>query len=478
MDNRPPARHTLVMRHLLLALFFALPALAPAQPAARPPNVVLILVDDLGQTDLGVYGSKLYETPNIDRLAAQGVRFTSAYSACTVCSPTRAALLTGKYPARLRITDWIAGHKRPNAPLLPPDWQQHLPPAEVTLAEALKAAGYATAHVGKWHLGDEAYFPDKHGFDVNLGGYNRGQPPSYFAPYKIPTLAEGPAGEYLTDREVDEACKFIDANRARPFFINLWHYAVHTPLQGKKEVIAKYAAKANDTPQKGKPAYAALIESVDDALGKIMAKLAELKLEEQTIIVFTSDNGGLIGATGANLGARAGKGSAYEGGVRVPLIVKFPGLTKPGATCAEPTITPDLYPTLLALARTPGDAAHNAAVDGASLVPLLADPAAKLARDAIYWHYPHYHPGGATPYSAVRARDWRLIEFYETGKAELYNLATDPEEKNDLADSNPDKAKELRAMLHAWRKSVAAQDPVKNPDAKPAPAPRGAGKAK
>ncbi|HSI32236.1 MAG TPA: sulfatase-like hydrolase/transferase, partial [Tepidisphaeraceae bacterium] len=271
---------------------------------------------------------------------------------------------------------------------------------------------------------------------------------------------------------------FIDANKARPFFLNLWHYAVHTPLQGKKEVMAKYAAKANDTPQKGKPAYAALVESVDDALGRIMAKLAELKLEEQTIIVFTSDNGGLIGATGANLGSRAGKGSAYEGGVRVPLIVKFPGLTKPGTTCAEPTITPDLYPTLLALARTPGDAAHNAAVDGASIVPLLADPGAKLARDAIYWHYPHYHPGGATPYSAVRARDWRLVEFYETGKAELYNLATDPEEKNDLADSNPDKAKELRAMLHAWRKSVAAQDPIQNPDAKPAPGPRGAGKAK
>ncbi|HSI32906.1 MAG TPA: sulfatase-like hydrolase/transferase, partial [Tepidisphaeraceae bacterium] len=236
------------MRQLLTALLLVLPALASAQPAARPPNVVLILVDDMGQTDLGVYGSKLYETPHIDRLAAQGVRFTSAYSACTVCSPTRAALMTGKYPARLRITDWIAGHKRPNAPLLPPDWLQHLPLAEVTLAEALKAAGYATAHVGKWHLGDEAFFPDKHGFDVNMGGYNRGQPPSYFAPYKIPTLAEGPAGEYLTDREADEACKFIDANKARPFFLNLWHYAVHTPLQGKKEVMAKYAAKANDTP--------------------------------------------------------------------------------------------------------------------------------------------------------------------------------------------------------------------------------------
>ena len=295
--------------------------------APRPPNVIVILVDDMGQTDAACYGSRLYVTPHIDQLAKDGVRFTSGYSACTVCSPTRAALLTGKYPARLHITDWIAGHDRPKAKLKIPDWQKFLPHAEVTLAEQLKAAGYATASIGKWHLtpglksGDEAYYPEKHGFDLNVGGYARGQPPSYHAPYKIPTLPEGPKGEFLTDREAAEAVKFIEANKEKPFFLYLPHYAVHTPLGGKPDVIAKYQAKAAKLPDlKQKNAtYAALVESVDDSLGTIRAALKRLKLDENTIIVFTSDNGGLIPVTDnspfrVGKGFELGAGEGNEGG--------------------------------------------------------------------------------------------------------------------------------------------------------------------
>jgi len=457
------------MKHLpLLAMIALLSSVASAQPATRPPNIIFILVDDMGQTDLACYGSTFYETPHIDRLAREGVRFTNAYSACTVCSPTRASILTGKYPARLHITDWIPGHDKPKALLLPPkDWLQHLPLEEYSLPKALKAAGYATAHIGKWHLGDPAYFPEKHGFDVNLGGYNKGQPPTYFSPYKIPTLKDGPPGEFLTDREAAEACNFITANKDRPFFINLWHYAVHTPLAAKPAVLDKYRNKPNPSEQKGKPVYAGLIESVDDALGQITAKLKELNLEQNTILIFTSDNGGLIGSTGKNLGLRAGKGSAYEGGVRIPLIIKAPGLTKPGTLCDEPTISPDLYSTILELAGAKDDPAHAPSVDGLSWLPLLKDSSAHLNREAIYWHYPHYHPGGATPYSAIRARDFKLIEFYEDNHVELYNLKTDPEEKNNLADSKPEEAKRLTEMLHTWREKVGAQPPIKNPAAKP-----------
>ena len=279
--------------------------LAPLLEAAPPPNVIVILVDDMGQTDLSCYGSRFYETPHIDQLAKDGVRFANGYSACTVCSPTRAALLTGKYPARLHLTDWIAGHERPKAKLKIPDWQKFLPFEEITLAEQFKAAGYATASIGKWHLtpalkeGDEAYYPEKHGFDLNVGGYARGQPPSYHAPYKIPTLTEGPAGEFLTDREAAEAVKYIEANKEKPFFLYLPHYAVHTPLGGKPDVIAKYQAKAAKLPDlKQKNAtYAALVESVDDSLGTIRAALKRLRLDENTIIVFTADTGGLLPVT-------------------------------------------------------------------------------------------------------------------------------------------------------------------------------------
>ncbi|MDA1039753.1 MAG: sulfatase, partial [Planctomycetota bacterium] len=318
-----------------------------AGPVAKP-NVIVVLIDDMGWKDLSCQGSPLYETPHIDRLASTGLRFTNGYSACTVCSPTRAAMMTGEYPARLHITDWIAGHNRPFAKLKVPDWQLFLPLDTVTVAEQLKSAGYATAAIGKWHLGDEAYHPQRHGFDENIGGYHRGQPPSYFAPYKIPTLAEGPDGEYLTDREADEAVRFITKHRDRPFFLYLPHYCVHTPIQAKKDVTAKYDAKSVTGLRVKNPAYAAMVESVDDAMGRILDTLDSLGIRDSTAIFFTSDNGGLFNVTD-NAPLRAGKGSAYEGGVRVPLIVSWPGHTQAGTTSDVPAMTMDVPATILDL---------------------------------------------------------------------------------------------------------------------------------
>ncbi len=439
---------------------------SPRAAVAQRVNVIFILVDDWGWTDAGCFGSDLYETPNIDRLAREGMRFTDAYAACTVCSPTRAAAMTGKYPARLHVTDWIAGHRRPYAKLSVPDWTMYLARGEVTIAEALKAAGYATCHIGKWHLGGKEYWPLSQGFDFNFGGYHRGQPPSYFAPYKIPTLKEGPKGEYLTDREAEEAVKFIEAHRDRPFFIYLPHYAVHTPIQGKAAVAARYKKKITKETRHRNATYAAMVESVDDSTGRIMDKLEELKIADRTAIILTGDNGGLRRIT-HNHPLRAGKGSAYEGGVRVPLVVKWPGVTRPGSVCREPVVTPDYYPTILEMTGVKGDAKHNATVDGISLAPVLRDAATRLARGALYWHYPHYHPGGATPHSAVRDRDWKLIEFHEDMHVELYHLRDDIGETQELAAKHSEKAAELRRRLHAWRKTVGAQMPTPNPQYDP-----------
>ena len=459
-------RSTVVLA--IIALWFGLARPAEAQ-GERPPNVILILVDDMGWTDLGYAGSDLYESPNIDRLASQGIRFTDAYSACTVCSPTRSAIMTGKYPARTHITDWIHGSKRPWAKLAIPDWTEFLPHDEVTIASALGKGGYTTASVGKWHLGDgPEHYPTEHGFDRNVAGHGRGAPTSYFAPYRIPTLEEGPEGEYLTDRLTTEACRFLESNRDRPFFLYMPHYAVHTPIQAKQELIEYYKAKVKPGMRHTNPTYAAMIHSLDQGIGRLMAKVDELGLAERTVVLFTSDNGGLLlREITVNTPLRAGKGSAYEGGVRVPLIVRWPGVAPAGATCDEPVFSADYYPTLLELAGTPGDDQHNQAVDGRSLVGLFRDPSKTIDRDAIFWHYPHYHPGGATPYGAIRARDWRLVEFYEDDHVELYNLADDPSETRDLAPSNPSKATELRDKLHAWRTSVGAQMPTPNPDYDP-----------
>ncbi|MBL9095193.1 MAG: sulfatase [Planctomycetaceae bacterium] len=450
---------------------------APAADAPRKPNIVYFLIDDLGFTDLGCMGSKLYETPNIDRLAAEGMKFTHAYSACTVCSPTRAATLTGKSPARLHITDYIPGRERRFAKLKVPEWTMYLPLAETTIAEVLKPAGYATASVGKWHLGGEGFEPTRQGFDVNIGGDGRGAPASYFAPYNIPGLAEGPAGESLTERLTVEAEKFMEENRDRPFFVYFPHYTVHTPLEAKPEVVAKYEAKiaklgltpkANATgvrdlqtqhPQRN-AVYAAMIESCDDSVGRILAALERLKLTDDTIVVFTGDNGGLMSSTD-NRPARVGKGSEYEGGVRVPLIVRYPRAVAAGTSSDAATISMDALPTLCEFAGVPPPVGP---LDGESLVPLLKQTG-KLARTDLFWHYPHYHAGGATPYGAIRSGDWRLIEYYEDDRIELYNLRDDEGEQNNLAAADPTRADELRKRLHQWREKVGAQMPTPNPQA-------------
>ena len=450
------------MKLFRLLSFLSLFAFSTVFGAAMPmrPNIVLILTDDLGWTDLGCFGSKYYETPNLDRLASQGVKFTNAYSACTVCSPSRACILTGQYPARLRVTDWIAGHSRPFAKMLVPEWTMRLLPELPNLAKELKSVGYATASIGKWHLGGEDSDPTKVGFDLNVAGNHRGQPPSYFSPYKIETLQDERDGEFLSDRLTEESLKFIEKNRDRPFFLYMPHFAVHTPLMAKPEVVAKYKAKEDPAGVHKNPVYAALLESVDDSVGRLMARLDELKLSENTIVVFTSDNGGLIGPT-SNVPLRAGKGSAYEGGVRVPLIVKWPSVAKAGAQCDVPVTGADFFPTFLAANRL--DAPKSHIVDGEDLKPLIGQ-SGQLERDTLYWHYPHYHPGGATPYGAVREGDWRLVEFFEDMHVELYHLKDDLGETRDLAKSQPEKAAALTQKLHLWRASVGAQMPSVNPN--------------
>jgi arylsulfatase A-like enzyme len=371
--------------------------------------------------------------------------------------------MTGKYPARLHITDWIAGHEKPNAKLKIPEWTKQLPHDETTIAELLKTRGYATGHFGKWHLGPETHWPLSHGFDVNIGGNHRGQPPSYFFPYGrgeivLPGLEQGKEGEYLTDRLADEALAWIEKNQKQPFFIYWPHYTVHSPLQAKKELVEKYRLKAKENSPHKNATYAAMIESLDDSVGRLVAKLEELKLRENTVLVFTSDNGGVAGTT-KNLNLRAGKGSVYEGGVRVPLIVSWPAKIKAGSKTDEPAISIDFLPTFASLAgvkELPKD------VDGVDLSPVLLQQQ-QLKREAIYWHYPHYHPGGATPYSAVRAGNWRLVEFFETGTKELYDLSADPLETNDLASSKPEIAAKYAKQLADWRDRVGAQMPTPNP---------------
>jgi len=470
---------------IVVALFSTLsaPAGAAAPDDDKRLNVIVLLVDDWGWTDAACLGSDLYETPNIDALAASGMRFTSAYAACTVCSPTRAAMMTGQYPGRTRVTDWITGHYRPGRPLEIPDWTQRLEHRHVTIAEALRDAGYRTAHIGKWHLtprsNDPAvvspYYPERHGFEINVAGNQWGAPGSYFWPYqrgrgdglaqRVANFPEGgKKGNYLTDTLTDETVKIIRQWKDEPFFIYFPYYTVHTPIQGKPELVAKYKAKIDSGEGKLRhtnPGYAAMVEALDQSVGRIVQTLEEQDIADRTVIFLTGDNGGLDRVT-RNVPLRAGKGSAYEGGVRVPGIVVWPDVTKPGSVSDEPIITVDYYPTILELTGAAGDAKHNADVDGVSLTTILKDPAASLDREAIYWHYPHYHPGGATPYGAIRAGDWRLVEFFTDNHVELYNLADDIGEKHDLAKKMPDKAAALRANLHAWRKAVDAQMPTRN----------------
>lgn len=442
--------------------------------SSRRPNVIVILADDLGWADLGCYGSKYHKTPNLDQLAAQGMRFTDAYAACPVCSPTRAALLTGKYPARLNLTDWLPGRPdRPDQKLLRPLIHQQLPPSETTIAAELRKAGYATCHVGKWHLGGKGSLPQQRGFDVNIGGDAAGSPRSYFAPYKnrqgvyIPGLEHAPDGEYLTDRLTAESIKFIESNRDKPFFLYLSHYTVHIPLKAKAELIEKY--KRGRPGEQGNPIYAAMIESLDEGVGCIVAKLDELKLTDRTLIVFTSDNGGLCVREGPNTPAtinaplREGKGYLHEGGIREPWIVKWPGVTRPGSISDAPVCCIDLFPTILEACGLTCDIP----VDGVNLVPMLKG--GKLKRDALYWHYPHYSNQGGKPGAAVRAGAHKLIEFYENGRQELYNVKKDPGELHNLIADKPTIAKKLSQQLTQWRQEVGAKMMKPNPDYVPNP---------
>jgi len=466
---------------LLAACLLIASAGLHASPAKEKPNIVFILVDDLGWADLGCYGSSFYETPNLDRLAKEGMRFTDAYAAAPVCSPTRASILTGKYPARLGITDWLPGRKdQPFQKLKRTELKSFLPLEETTLAEAFRDGGYKTAFFGKWHLGDSPeHWPEHQGFDLNLGGCEKGTPPSYFSPYKLPNLPDGPEGEYLTDRLTSETIRFIEQHREKPFLVYLSHYAVHTPLQAKAPLLEKYKAKAaklseGESPElisdnghalrqvQNHPDYAAMVENLDENVGRILKKLIELKLDKNTIVIFTSDNGGLSTAEGSptsNMPLRAGKGWPYEGGVREPLLVKWPGTTRPGSVCSKPVASPDFFPTLLAMANLPPLPHQH--LDGTSLVPELKG--ADSPERPVFWHYPHYSNQGGSPYGAVRLGDFKLIEWYEDKRVELYDLQNDLGEKHNLATEKPEEAAALLAQLHDWRKSVNAPMPTDNP---------------
>ncbi len=461
-------------RSLALVLLMLPPSSALA--ADRRPNVVLIVADDLGWADLGCYGSTFHRTPNLDRLADDGCRFTQAYAACPVCSPTRAALMTGKWPARLHLTDWIPGQPdRPAHSLKRPPFRQELPLEEITLAEKFKEAGYATALIGKWHLGGAGFEPTRQGFDLNIAGDETGTALSYFAPFArngrtMPGLETAPAGEYLTDRLTAEAEKFIDAHQKTPFFLYLPYYAVHTPMVAKPEMIAAYP-KWDGTPhgRQENPIYAAMLQSLDEGVGRIRDCLKRAGLTRDTIVIFTSDNGGLATREGPNTPAtnnsplREGKGWLYEGGIRVPLIVSWPG-TIVNVVESTPVWSADLFPTLRALCRLGG----NEPVDGENLEPLLKERRSLPSR-SLYWHYPHYANQGSRPGGAIRDGDWKLIEFYDTGRRELFDLGRDFKESTNLADKQPEKVKELAGKLAAWREQVGAQMPTPNPDYSPNP---------
>ena len=442
---------------------------------AEKPNVVFLLVDDLGWGDFGCYGAEFYETPNIDRLAKDGMRFTNAYAACTVCSPSRAAILAGQYPARLHLTDWIAGHGRPNAKLKIPDWKKKIDHERVLLPEALKEAGYATAFFGKWHLMPNGqpdmkeHFPTDHGFDINIGGREWGQPKGpgkYFSPFGMPNLDDGKPGDYLTDKLTDEAVKFIDGTkRDQPFLLYFSYYTVHGPLMAPPELVKKYEKKAegfrNIKNEFLNPKRAGMIESLDTSVGRLVAKLEELGISDDTLIILTGDNGGDYDSTTGGL--RDYKALAHEGGVREPLIVKWPGKIATGSNCDEPVIGMDFYPTILDFAGL--DLRPEEHKDGVTIAPLLTGEKQELERENLYWHYPHYHR--TKPYGAVRHKDWKLIEFYEEGDLELFNLAEDPNETRNLVDSQPEKTKELLGMLNKWRTDVGAQMPTPNPNYDP-----------
>ncbi len=469
-----------------LAILISLAALLCSDSkAATRPNVVFFLADDLGQRDLGIYGSTFYETPNLDRLAKDGAKFTDAYAACPVCSPTRASIMTGQWPQRTGITDYI-GAPAPdkwnrNTILRPAPYTDRLALDAPTLAKAMKTAGYATFFAGKWHLGPEGWWPEKQGFDINMGGIDKGGPyggKKYFSPYGNPRLTDGPDGEHLPDRLATETANFIEANKDRPFFAFYSFYDVHTPLMAREDLRKKYVEKRARLGLAEKwgreherdvrlvqehAVYAAMVEAMDLAVGKVLAKLDELGLRENTLVIFTSDNGGLSTSEGwptSNLPLRGGKGWMYEGGIREPLLVRWPGVVKADSVIRTPVSSPDFFPTLLEAAGAKPQPGQT--LDGVSLIPLLKG--GTLAERALFWHYPHYGNQGGAPGAAVRRGDWKLIEWAEDNRAELFNLAQDIGEQTSLAEKEPQRAAQLHAELAAWQKQVGAKFATPNPN--------------
>ena len=451
---------------------------------AKKPNIVFFLVDDLGWTDVEPFGTSFYETPNIKKLAEESMIFTNAYAACPVCSPTRASILTGKYPVGTGITDFIEAERTQpvkwsrNTLVIPPLNKDRLSLDEFTLAEALQTAGYKTSFAGKWHLGPESYWPENQGFDFNFGGHNVGQPKSYFSPYKNPRLSDGPVGEHLPDRLAKETSSFIADNKEHPFFVYFSFYSVHTPLKARKDLVDKYEEKkarlglldafSKEGERKlrivqSNTTYAAMVEAMDEAIGKVINKLKEQGVYDNTIIIFFSDNGGLSTSEGhptANLPLRAGKGWLYEGGIREPLIIKWPEITRAGSVSQVPVISNDFYPTLLQAAGLPLNPKQH--TGGVNIVPLLMSK--KIKNRALYWHYPHYGNQGGSPGAAIREGDWKLIRWYETGKEELYNLKQDIGEMNNLVVKDAKIAQKLSLKLDAWLKKEKAVFPEKNPN--------------
>ncbi|MGL4513760.1 MAG: sulfatase [Lacipirellulaceae bacterium] len=486
MAQRQP---TLYAAFAALAAWAGLAAATASDSAeVARPNVVVFLVDDLGWADLGCYGSTFYETPNLDRLARRGVRFTDAYAACPVCSPSRAALLTGRSPARLGLTAHIGDSSggKEGRPLATPWSRDRLEHSERTLAEALHDAGYATMHSGKWHMGQEPYYPEYQGFDVNAGGWLHGGPftgKGYFSPYENPRLSDGPNGEYLTERLANETAEFIQAHRHEPFFVQHAFYQVHVPLQAKEAAIRKYEAKratlppiakelveGRDAPERARqdlPVYAAMVEAMDAAVGRVLRAIDQSGVADRTIVVFTSDNGGL--ATGdrgisadqgwptTNAPLRSGKGWLYEGGIRVPLIAAGPGVTNPGRTSPRVVNGTDHFATIIELVGL------DESIPQDSQSYALALRGAAPQRGPVFWHYPHYGNQGGRPAGAVRDGRWKLVEWYSGAErpdsVELYDLQSDLGESNDLACERTEVAARLHESLTDYRREVGARMP-------------------
>lgn len=476
------------LRSLFFVVFWMLGGLCVV-PANDQPNVVFFLIDDLGYKDLGCYGSSFYETPNIDSIARDGALFTDAYAACQVCSPTRASIMTGQWPQRVGITDYIGAPApeswKRNTPLLPASYTDRLSLETPTLAKVLKRAGYATFFAGKWHLGPEGWWPENQGFDVNRGGIDRGGPyggKKYFSPYGNPRLEDGPDGEHLPDRLAKETSEFIEQNQQQPFFAYLSFYSVHTPLIGREDLVAKYKEKREQLglkPAWGREAerdvrlvqehavYGAMVEAMDLAVGRVLDKLDKLGLRENTLVMLTSDNGGLSTSEGwptSNLPLRGGKGWIYEGGIREPLLVRWPGKVEARTEINEPVSSPDFMPTLLE--ATGATAFEGQTVDGKSLLPLFDGKT--LGERDLFWHYPHYGNQGGAPTAAIRRGDWKLVEWMEDQRVELFDVRNDVAEANDVSAEHPELVAEMRGRLRNWQQQVGARFPAANPGFNPA----------